>query len=53
MQNEDRDGIRKTISEHREPIFAAMFNKHYTHAALYMKYNSISRLNASSGYLAV
>ena len=23
--------------EYKEPIFAAMLNKHYTHAALYMK----------------
>ena len=37
MQNGDRDSIRKTISEYREAIFAAMLNKHYTHAALYMK----------------
>ncbi|MDP8888828.1 MAG: hypothetical protein M3M89_04300 [Thermoproteota archaeon] len=37
MQNEDRDSIRKTISEYRETIFVAMLNKHYTHAALYMK----------------
>jgi len=37
MQNEDKDSIRKTISEYREAIFAAMLNKHYTHAALYMK----------------
>jgi hypothetical protein len=37
MQNEDRDSIRKTISEYREAIFVAMLNKHYTHAALYMK----------------
>ncbi len=37
MQYDDRDKIRKTISEYREAIFAAMLNKHYTHAALYMK----------------
>ena len=37
MQNGDRDSIRKTISEYREAMFAAMLNKHYTHAALYMK----------------
>ena len=37
MQNENRDSIRKTISEYREAIFAAMLNKHYTHAALYME----------------
>ena len=37
MQNHDRDQIKKTISEYREAIFAAMLNKHYTHAALYMK----------------
>ncbi len=37
MQNGDRDSIRKTISEYREAVFAAMLNKHYTHAALYMK----------------
>ena len=37
MQNYDRDHINKTISEYREAIFAAMLNKHYTHAALYMK----------------
>ncbi len=37
MQNEDRDSIRKTTREYREAIFVAMLNKHYTHAALYMK----------------
>ncbi|HEU4443995.1 MAG TPA: hypothetical protein VFR94_04895 [Nitrososphaeraceae archaeon] len=37
MQNEDIDRIKKTISEYREAFFAAMLNKHYTHAALYMK----------------
>jgi hypothetical protein len=37
IQTNDRDGIRKTISEYRETIFAAMLNKHYTHAALYVK----------------
>ena len=37
MQNGDRDQIKKTISEYRGAIFAAMLNKHYTHAALYMK----------------
>ncbi|HEX2124250.1 MAG TPA: hypothetical protein VHF44_01470 [Nitrososphaeraceae archaeon] len=37
MQNGDKYSIRKTISEYREAFFAAMFNKHYTHAALYMK----------------
>ncbi len=38
MQNDDnRENIRKTMSEYREAIFAAMLNKHYTHAALYMK----------------
>jgi hypothetical protein len=38
MQNDDnRENIRKTISEYRQAIFAAMLNKHYTHAALYMK----------------
>ena len=37
MQNDDRDSIKKTISEYREAIFAAMLNKHYTHAALYTK----------------
>ena len=37
MQNDDRDQIKKTINEYREAIFAAMLNKHYTHAALYMK----------------
>jgi hypothetical protein len=37
MQNNDRDQIKKTISEYREAFFAAMLNKHYTHAALYMK----------------
>jgi hypothetical protein len=37
MQTADRDSIRKTISEYREAIFTAMLNKHYTHAALYMK----------------
>jgi hypothetical protein len=37
MQNDDRDQIKKTISEYREAFFAAMLNKHYTHAALYMK----------------
>jgi hypothetical protein len=37
MQNDDKDHIKKAISEYREAIFAAMLNKHYTHAALYMK----------------
>jgi hypothetical protein len=37
MQNDDRDQIKKTINEYREAIFVAMLNKHYTHAALYMK----------------
>jgi hypothetical protein len=37
MQNGERDQIKKTISEYREAFFAAMLNKHYTHAALYMK----------------
>ena len=37
MQSDDKDRIRKTISEYREALFAAMLNKHYTHAALYMK----------------
>ena len=37
MQNDDRDNIEKTISEYREVFFDAMLNKHYTHAALYMK----------------
>jgi hypothetical protein len=37
MQNDDRDHIKKTITEYKEAIFAAMLNKHYTHAALYMK----------------
>ena len=37
MPNEDRDSIRKTTSEYREAIFVPMLNKHYTHAALYMK----------------
>jgi hypothetical protein len=36
MQNDDRDSIKKTISEYIEAMFAAMLNKHYTHAALYM-----------------
>jgi hypothetical protein len=38
MQNDDnRENIRKTISEYRQAIFVAMLNKHYTHAALYVK----------------
>jgi hypothetical protein len=37
MQTTERDSIRKTIGEYREAFFAAMLNKHYTHAALYMK----------------
>jgi hypothetical protein len=37
MENGEIDSIRKTISEYREAFFAAMLNKHYTHAALYMK----------------
>ncbi|HJU35618.1 MAG TPA: hypothetical protein VJ695_10885 [Nitrososphaera sp.] len=38
MQNDnDRDSIKKVISEYRAAIFTAMLNKHYTHAALYMK----------------
>ncbi len=37
MQNNDRGQIKETISQYREAVFAAMLNKHYTHAALYMK----------------
>jgi hypothetical protein len=37
MQNNGSDQIKETISQYREAIFAAMLNKHYTHAALYMK----------------
>ena len=37
MQNDDKESIRKTISEYRQAIFTAMLNRHYTHAALYMK----------------
>ncbi len=37
MQNSDTGDIRKTVSQYREAFFAAMLNKHYTHAALYMK----------------
>jgi hypothetical protein len=37
MQNGEIDCIRKTITEYREAFFTAMLNKHYTHAALYMK----------------
>jgi hypothetical protein len=37
MQNDDTDSIRKTICQYREAFFTAMLNKHYTHAALYMK----------------
>jgi hypothetical protein len=37
MQNDEIDSIRKTISQYREAFFAAMLNKDYTHAALYMK----------------
>ncbi|HEX2107142.1 MAG TPA: hypothetical protein VHF28_05365 [Nitrososphaera sp.] len=37
MQNNGRDQIKETISQYREAMFAAMLNKHYTHAALYMK----------------
>ena len=37
MQTTERDSVRKTISEYREVFFAAMLNKHHTHAALYMK----------------
>jgi hypothetical protein len=37
VQNDDKEIIRKTISEYRQAIFTAMLNKHYTHAALYMK----------------
>jgi hypothetical protein len=37
VQNDDRDQIKITISEYREAIYAAMLNKHYIHAALYMK----------------
>ncbi|HKG71880.1 MAG TPA: hypothetical protein VKA87_08265 [Nitrososphaeraceae archaeon] len=37
MQKDEIDIIRKTISEYREALFAAMLNKHYTHAALYIK----------------
>ncbi len=37
MQNKDTGDIRKTVSQYREAFFAAMLNKHYTHAVLYMK----------------
>ena len=37
MQNCDRAQIKKTISEYRGAIFAAMLNKHFTQAALCMK----------------
>jgi hypothetical protein len=37
MQTENKEDIRKTTSEYRQAIFASMLNKHYTHAALYMK----------------
>jgi hypothetical protein len=37
MQKDHRESITKTISEYREAIFDAMLDKHYTHAALYMK----------------
>lgn len=37
MQNDARDQIKETMSQYREAIYAAMLNKHYTHAALYMK----------------
>ena len=37
MQSDDKDSIRKTISEYREALFAAMLNKHYTHPALYIR----------------
>jgi hypothetical protein len=37
MQNNDTDSIKKTISQYGEEFFAAMLNKHHTHAALYMK----------------
>lgn len=37
MQNNGRDQIKETISQYREAMFAAMLNRHYTHAALYMK----------------
>ncbi|MFL6486763.1 MAG: hypothetical protein ACJ71D_08670 [Nitrososphaera sp.] len=37
MQNDDKESSRKTISEYRQAIFTAILNKHYTHAALYMK----------------
>jgi hypothetical protein len=37
MHNADMNNIGKTISQYREAFFAAMLNKHYTHAALYMK----------------
>jgi hypothetical protein len=37
MQNGDTDDTRKMISQYREALFAAMLNKHYTHATLYMK----------------
>jgi hypothetical protein len=36
--SDDKDHyMTKSISEYREALFAAMLNKHYTHAALYMK----------------
>jgi hypothetical protein len=37
MQKDHVDHIKRSISEYREAFFAAMLNKHYTHAALYMK----------------
>ena len=37
MHNDERDNIRKTVSEYRLATLTAMLNKHYTHAALYMK----------------
>jgi hypothetical protein len=37
QKNTDTDRVRKTISQYREAFFAAMLNKHYTHAVLYMK----------------
>lgn len=37
MQNDDSESLRNTISEYIQALFAAMLNKHYAHAALYMK----------------
>jgi hypothetical protein len=37
VQNDDRDYIKRTISEFRESFFDAILSKHYRHTVLYIK----------------